>query len=278
MKTATNETPLIDMHISPGDNEILVSFSEYNKIVLPFAATRQWAPRDAIEFSGVITALGAGVHGYSAGDEVFGFMPGMLPFFSDGNVLTKPWQLTLKPQNVSHRQAARIPYASLTAWQALFDHGMLRAGQSVVIVTDCSPVGHYAVQLARHANASVEHVTVDADLTSEFYVGNSRTAIADLLINASNVRLSAPLLNLIREGGRVIILNDLCVQPALTSKNIHFERCITMMYHDELKQIAAMLEEGSLTAHDAEIFSPYKSTFTQCSGYEQCDSGLLQVV
>src|SRR5438876_493464 len=61
--------------------------------------------------------------------------------------------LAEKPAGVTHEQAAAIPVAGLTAWQALFDRGGLESGQTALIAGAAGGVGHFAVQFARHAGA-----------------------------------------------------------------------------------------------------------------------------
>ena len=60
-----------------------------------------------------------------------------------------------KPQTIDHVHAAAVPRAGLTAWQALFDHGKLAKGQTVVIHGAGGAVGSMAVQLARWAGAEI---------------------------------------------------------------------------------------------------------------------------
>jgi NADPH:quinone reductase-like Zn-dependent oxidoreductase len=57
-------------------------------------------------------------------------------------------ELAAKPARLDHREAAAVPLAALTAWQALFDHARLEAGQTVLIHAAAGGVGHFAVQLA----------------------------------------------------------------------------------------------------------------------------------
>jgi hypothetical protein len=63
----------------------------------------------------------------------------------------------LKPANLSHIEAAAVPLAGLTAWQALFEIGGLKAGQKVLIHGGSGGVGSFAIQLARHAGADGRH-------------------------------------------------------------------------------------------------------------------------
>src|SRR5205085_4018225 len=66
-----------------------------------------------------------------------------------------PSELAPKPRTLDHVQAAAVPLTALTAWQALFEHTHLAAGQSVLIHGAAGGVGVFAVQLARWAGAYV---------------------------------------------------------------------------------------------------------------------------
>jgi NADPH:quinone reductase-like Zn-dependent oxidoreductase len=107
------------------------------------------------ELSGVVEALGPGVAGAAAGDEVFA----LTPFDRDGvaaDYTTVPADLLVsRPRALSHAESAAIPLPALSAWQGLFDHGRLRAGERVLIHGAAGGVGGFAVQLARAAGAHV---------------------------------------------------------------------------------------------------------------------------
>src|SRR5947199_10448434 len=66
-----------------------------------------------------------------------------------------PTELAPKPRTLDHVQAAAVPLTALTAWQALFEHAHLAAGQTVLIHGAAGGVGVFAVQLARLAGAHV---------------------------------------------------------------------------------------------------------------------------
>jgi NADPH:quinone reductase-like Zn-dependent oxidoreductase len=83
-----------------------------------------------------------------------------------------------KPPGVSNEQAAAIPVAGLTAWQALFDRGGLEAGQTALVAGAAGGVGHFAVQFAKHAGASSEQLARIAELVA---AGDVRTEIAEVL-------------------------------------------------------------------------------------------------
>jgi NADPH:quinone reductase-like Zn-dependent oxidoreductase len=100
------------------------------------------------EVSGTVAALGPGVTGLTAGDEVYG----LIDFDRDGaaaEYVTLPAaHLAARPGSVSHAEAATLPLAALTAWQALTDHAALEPGERVLVQGGAGGVGAFAVQLA----------------------------------------------------------------------------------------------------------------------------------
>ena len=117
------------------------------------------------DVSGVVEALGRGVTGVSPGDAVYG----LIGFPRDGSaaefVAVPAAHLAPKPGTLDHVRAAAVPLSALTAWQALFDHAGLAAGQKVLIHGAAGGVGSFAVQLARWRGAQVSGTTSadDAD-------------------------------------------------------------------------------------------------------------------
>src|SRR5690349_24636029 len=107
------------------------------------------------EVSGVVAALGFGTAGLAVGDEVYGLTDQLRDGAAAEYVAVEARNLAAKPRTVDHVHAAAVPRAGLTAWQALFDHGKLATGQTVVIHGAGGAVGSAAVQLARWAGAEV---------------------------------------------------------------------------------------------------------------------------
>ena len=131
----------------------------HNELDWPLWTCRAGHRRSSIipghEMSGVVVGLGYGTAGFAVGDEVYG----LTDQFRDGAaaeyVAVEARNVARKPQTVDHVHAAAVPRAGLTAWQALFDHGGLAQGQTVVIHGAGGAVGSTAVQLARWAGAAV---------------------------------------------------------------------------------------------------------------------------
>jgi NADPH:quinone reductase-like Zn-dependent oxidoreductase len=109
----------------------------------------------AHEGSGVVVALGYGTAGISVGDEVYGLIDGYRDGWAAEYIAIEARSLAPKPATVDFVEAAAIPQAALTSWQALFDHGHLEAGQTVVIHGAAGGVGSIAVQLAHWAGSQV---------------------------------------------------------------------------------------------------------------------------
>src|SRR5262249_62138812 len=105
------------------------------------------------EGSGVVAELGFGTAGIAVGDEVFGLTDQLRDGAAAEYVAVEARNVTPKPQTVDHVLAAAVPRAGLTAWQALFDHGKLAKGQTVVIHGAGGAGGSAAGQPAPRAGA-----------------------------------------------------------------------------------------------------------------------------
>ena len=125
-----------------GENDVIVRVhgAAFISTELQWAAT--WvdrAGRDRTpstvghDLSGVVTELGPGTTGLTIGQRVFG----LTDWFRNGTlteyIAVEARNLAPLPADVDHVTAAAVPISGLTSWQALFDHGHLRTGQSVLI-------------------------------------------------------------------------------------------------------------------------------------------------
>jgi NADPH:quinone reductase-like Zn-dependent oxidoreductase len=122
------------------------------------------------ELAGVVTSLGYGTTGLSLGQRVFG----LADWHRDGtlaeHVAIEARNLAPLPGDVDYTPGASLPISGLTAWQGLFQHGRLRAGQSVLAHGAAGAVGTMVTQLAREAGAYVIGTgrTADREKALEF--------------------------------------------------------------------------------------------------------------
>lgn len=146
----------------------------YREHPLPF--TPGW------DLCGVVERLGDGAEGWSVGDEVHA----RPDIGRDGAyaqyIAVRASELAPKPTSLSVVEAAAVPLAALTAWQALFGEAKLQAGQRVLIHAAAGGVGHYAVQLAKLRGA---HVIGTASMGNHEFL---RQLGADECIDYSQVR------------------------------------------------------------------------------------------
>ncbi|MBV8684781.1 MAG: NADP-dependent oxidoreductase [Caulobacteraceae bacterium] len=107
------------------------------------------------ELAGVVTALGYGTTGLSLGQRVFG----ITDWTRDGGLAeytaVEARNLAPLPGDVDFTVGASLPISGLTAWQGLFEHGRLRAGQSVLAHGAAGAVGSMVTQLGREFGAYV---------------------------------------------------------------------------------------------------------------------------
>jgi NADPH:quinone reductase-like Zn-dependent oxidoreductase len=124
------------------------------------------------ELSGVVVELGYGTTGLSVGQRVFG----LADWARNGSLAeytaVETRNLAPLPMDIDHTAAAALPISGLSAWQGLFDHGRLAAGQTVLIHGAAGGVGSIAVQLAREVGARVIGTgrTADRDRAGELGV------------------------------------------------------------------------------------------------------------
>src|SRR3954469_2165389 len=149
---------------SPAINDVIVAVHASGFVPTEVAWPSTWsdrAGRDRApsilghEVAGVVTALGYGTTGLSVGQRVFG----LTDWYRDGtlaeHVAIEARNLAPLPGDVDLTVGASLPISGLTAWQGLFLHGRLQAGQSVLVHGAAGAVGSVVTQLAREAGAFV---------------------------------------------------------------------------------------------------------------------------
>jgi NADPH:quinone reductase-like Zn-dependent oxidoreductase len=107
------------------------------------------------DVAGVIAEAGEGVSGWRTGDAVVAFLPMTAPGAAAEYVAAPAEALAAAPRTVELADAAALPSAGLTAWQSLWEHARLQAGQSVLVNGAGGAVGGYFVQLAAQAGVIV---------------------------------------------------------------------------------------------------------------------------
>ncbi|MFH8902790.1 NADP-dependent oxidoreductase [Streptomyces coeruleorubidus] len=220
-----------------------------------------------IDVAGTIDAVGEGVDGIAVGDDVIGFLP------MDGNgaaaqyVLAPADVLTPAPKGVPLADAAALPLVGLTAYQALFDHAKITAGQRVLINGAGGAVGGYAVQLAKNAGAHViatagprssEAVTsAGADEVIDHTTTSVTVAVTEPVDLALNLAPVAPdelasLVTLVRPGGVVVNTTVWMPAPSDEERDVRGIDLFVRSDADQLAQLVALIDRGELRVDVAE--------------------------
>ncbi|MDQ0772868.1 NADPH:quinone reductase-like Zn-dependent oxidoreductase [Streptomyces aurantiacus] len=214
-----------------------------------------------LDVSGTVEALGQGVADLGIGDRVVGF----LPMAGDGAaaeyVVAPAGILTPAPTSIPLPDAAALPVVGLTAWQALFDHGKLTAGQRVLINGAGGAVGGYAVQLAKNAGAYViatagprssEQVrTAGADEVIDHTatdVAEAVTEPVDVVLNLAPIDPAqlAALPALIRSGGVLVNTTVWMPAPSDEQRGVRGIDLFVRSDADQLSGLVALIDSGEL--------------------------------
>jgi NADPH:quinone reductase-like Zn-dependent oxidoreductase len=209
------------------------------------------------DIAGTVDALGDGVTGLAVGDRVIGFLAMTDDGASAEYALAPAEILAPAPVSIPLTDAAALPVVGLTAWQALFDHAGLKAGQRVLINGAGGAVGGHAVQLAKNAGAYVIGVAGPASSAqvtaagADEVVDHAATGVAepvDVVLNLAPVepdRLAA-LLTWIRPGG--VLVNTTVWMPAPSDDERDVRGINLFVRNDagQLSQLVALVDAGDL--------------------------------
>lgn len=147
---------------APGAGELLVKVSACGVNPVDFKIRQGVVPLGhrfplilGYDVSGVVEAVGEGVEDFRPGDEVF-YTPELLPPGGYAEYHVVPAAIaSAKPEGLTHVEAASIPLAGCTAWQALFGRACAEAGDVVLIHGGAGGVGSLAIQMANWAGCEV---------------------------------------------------------------------------------------------------------------------------
>lgn len=221
--------------------------------------------------SGVVETVGKEVNDLKKGQAVFGmiYFPDLGRAYSE-YVTAKPSDLAIKPDNVSHNEAAATTLAALTAWQGLTEYGHLKKDDKILIQGASGGVGHFAVQMAKHIGAYVIGtssgknrdfvLSLGADEHIDYKTENFEEKLSDLdfvleTIGHANFQKSVSVL---KDKGTIVN-----TPPGLTDEDKEAARdkdlkgSFYMSVHTDKKNIEKMadfLEKGILKPHIDKVY------------------------
>ncbi|WP_258101674.1 NADP-dependent oxidoreductase [Marinoscillum pacificum] len=223
------------------------------------------------DISGIVSEVGTEVTDFKVGDEVFGMVnfPGHGRAYAE-YVAAPASHLALKPDNISHEEAAAATLAALTAYQGLVQQAKVQAGQKVLIHAAAGGVGHFAVQIAKHLGAHVTGTSsaankdlvlkLGADAHIDYRSVKFEEVVNDLdfvleTIGGDQIDRS---LEVVKKGGTMISipsgLSEQITEKA-KAKDINGFFFLVQSSGEDMKIIAEWLEKGILKAHLSKTYS-----------------------
>ena len=208
------------------------------------------------DVSGVVEKTGADVRDFKQGDEVYGRPDPTRDGAFAEYIVVKANQISAKPKSIDHLHAAAVPLAGLTAWQGLFQFGKLQSGQKVLIHAASGGVGSFAVQFAKWKGAYVigttskENMSFVKELGADEVIDYKNERFEDQVTNVDLVfdtiggETQERSIDVIKPGGRLITTLKPEFGDKAKEKNVDLEGFSAQSYPKDLKQIAALIDEG----------------------------------
>jgi NADPH:quinone reductase-like Zn-dependent oxidoreductase len=210
------------------------------------------------DLSGEIVAVGPDVAELAVGDQVYGVTnPQFVGAYAEYAVASAG-MVSTKPTSLTHVEAASVPVVAVTAWQALFDHAQLKAGQTVVIHGAAGNVGSYAVQLARQAGVQTIATVSTGDISAARDLG-ANTVIdyrtqrfeevvrdADAVIDLVGGETQTRSFQVLRRGGRLVSAVSHPDQDLATRYGVDANFFLVNVTNQYLREIARLVDDGKL--------------------------------
>ena len=219
-----------------------------------------------MDVAGVVEKVGSAITKFKAGDPVYAY----LSFKEQGAyaqfTIAKENETAIKPKNISFEQAAAVPLAATTAWQALIDTAGLKAGQTVLIFGGSGGVGHFAIQIAKArgakviATASTQHQALLKKLGVDQAIDYAKTKFedvvkdVDVVLEATRSDSMSRSYGVVKKGGFIVSITG---PPDQTQLEQHGLRGSSMMAHPDahvLEELTKLIEANKLTPIVSQVF------------------------
>jgi NADPH:quinone reductase-like Zn-dependent oxidoreductase/predicted ester cyclase len=223
------------------------------------------------DVAGVIVKVAEGVTEFKVGDEVFGLlnMPGLGGTYAT-QVAANASQLVYKPAGTDFIEAAAVPMAALTAWQAIVTLGQVKAGDKVLIYGASGGVGHFAVQFAKQRGAYVIGVAsgknesfvrslgVDEFIDYTAQPVDSLVKELDVVMDTVNsVEHLLSSIQLVKKGGRFVYLQPhfaVAIQSQLEAAEVNGLGVFVNSSGEHLTTIAKLIADGKVIPRVTSVF------------------------
>ena len=219
------------------------------------------------DFSGVIEKTGSEVTDWKPGDEVFGRPDIPRNGTYAEYVAVKAGEIAHKPVSIDHQAASGVALSGLTAWQGLFEHGQLQAGQRVLIHGAAGGVGTFAVQFAKWKGAYVigtasgENVLFLEELGADEVINYEEADFSeelrdiDVVFDTLGGKVQELSLKVLKPGGILVGTVGIKDEAAIKSKGLRSAAFMAQSRTADLEQIAALIDSGDVVPVISQILS-----------------------
>lgn len=237
--------------VNPVDGEI--RSGKYSKF---FGPKPPFIPGSDI--AGVVEAAGAKMDKYKHGDAVYAYLDLDRGGGYAEYTIAKAEEVSAKPRSVNFVEAAAVPIAALTAWQALVDAAKLSTGQTVLIHGGSGGVGSFAIQIAKmrgakvFATASTPNQDLLKQLGADVAIDYTREKFEDIAKDVDVVLDSvgkdtlARSYGIVKKGGFVATLVSRLDQAELNKHGIRGESISVKPSGTELAEIARLIDNKKI--------------------------------
>jgi len=249
----------------PKDNEILVrviasGVNPADPLILGGKYAKEFGTHLPLilgyEMAGVVVKTGANVTKLKVGDPVYAYLlwgRGWAEY-----CISNESESAIKPRSLSFVEAASVPLAALTAWQALVDVGKIQAGQTVLIHGGSGGVGSFAIQIAKARGARVIATasTANQDLLKQLgadvaidYTNQKFEEIAhdvDIVLDPVGRDTLARSYGVLKKGGIVVTLVSRCDEAELKKHEIRGASLSSHPDATELAEITKLIDDGKI--------------------------------
>ena len=247
--------------INPADWKIREGYMQ-KMIPLQFPFTM------GIDFSGVIEKVGSSVPDLKRGDEVYGqagVINGGSGAFAE-MALTKPDSVAYKPKSVTHQEAAALPLAGVSAWQALVETSNLTKGQKILIHGGAGGIGSIAIQLAKHLGAYVASTVKTDDnqfakeLGADEVIDYNTQTFEDFLHDYDAVfdtvggETYTRSFKILRRGGLIVSMLEQPNQELMNRFGVKAISQFTQVNKERLTKLAQWVDQNNIRVHVERIF------------------------
>ncbi|MFJ3521175.1 NADP-dependent oxidoreductase [Pseudomonas sp. NPDC090203] len=224
------------------------------------------------DLAGVVVAVGPEVATLKVGDAVFGVTNSNFTGAYAHYALAQASMIAIKPDALTAVQAASVPVIAVTAWQALFDKGHLKPGQTVLIHGGAGGVGAYAIQFAKNAGAQVittasakdqDYVRgLGADRVIDYKNEPFETTVKDidLVVDLVGGDAQDKSFSVLKPGGFLVSAVSNPDQDAAVRHGVTAFFFLVDVTTDALTEIATLVNAGKLTTRVGPVFDLDQAT------------------